>query len=238
MGSPAACEREPRILALWEHGVGLDRWAREDSLLGAFGSPPADLGARNAALLRLRGSLFGQAWPLCSRCPACGADCEFVADCIALADQLSAGAAPPASAHVDCCGRSIVLRAPTVDDLREIAALPDAQSAARALLQRCLADGETLDELDDQAMADLSAQIERIHPGAVVSFALHCPHCAQGWSAAIDVGGAVWRELQRAAERALIEIDALARAYGWSERDVLSLSPVRRAAYLQLAGAS
>jgi len=238
MGSPAACEREPQILALWERGVGLGRWAREDSLLVALGPPPSQLGARNAALLHLRGRLFDRAWPLCSRCPACAADYEFVADCLALADQLSALAAPPATARIDHSGRSIELRAPIVNDLREIAVLPDAQSAARALLARCVSDGGTLDELDEQAVADLSAHLEGLDPGAVVSFALHCPHCGHDWSAAIDVGDALWCELQRAAERALIEIDALARAYGWSEREVLSLSPVRRAAYLQLVGAS
>ncbi len=238
MGSPAARAREPQILALWERGVGLGHWAREDSLLVTLGPPPAALGARNAALLRLRGQLFDRAWPLCSRCPACAADCEFVADCLALADDLSAVAAPPGTARVDRSGRSIALRAPTVHDLREIAVLPDAHSAARALLARCVSDGETLDELDEQAVADLSAHIERLDPGAVVSFALHCPDCGHDWSAAIDVGNALWSELQRAAEGALIEIDALARAYGWTEREVLSLSPVRRAAYLQLVGAS
>ncbi len=91
---------------------------------------------------------------------------------------------------------------------------------------------------DERDVAELSAQLDALDPGAVLGFALNCPACGHGWSAAIDVGCALWSELQRAAERALIEIDALARAYGWTERDVLSLSPVRRAAYLQLAGAA
>jgi hypothetical protein len=238
MGAPAAGECEPRILALWERGVGLTRWAREDSLLGALGAAPAELGARNAALLRLRGTLFDRRWLLCSRCPACTADCEFVVDCMALADQLSAIAPTPSTARVSHAGRSIALRAPTVNDLREIAVLPDAQSAARALLTRCVSDGEALDELDDEAVADLSTHFEGLDPGALVSFALNCPSCGHDWSATIDVGNALWCELQRAAERALIEVDALARAYGWTEHEVLSLSPVRRAAYLQLVGAS
>jgi hypothetical protein len=32
-----------------------------------------------------------------------------------------------------------------------------------------------------------------------------------------------------------MEVDALARAYGWREADILALSPARRAAYLELA---
>src|SRR6476661_5834830 len=170
MGVPAAGESEPRILALWERGVGLGRWARDDCLLSALGPPPSELGARNAALLRLRGTLFDWAWPLRSRCPACAADCEFVADCLALADQLSAVVPSPSTTPVDHSGRSITLRAPTVNDLREISALSDAHAAARALLARCVSGGEAPDELDEQAVADLSADIERLDPGAVVSF--------------------------------------------------------------------
>jgi hypothetical protein len=238
MSAPVACERESAILALWERGAGLGRWAREDALLLALGPPPSALGARNAALLRLRGQLFDRAWPLRSRCPACGADCEFMADCVALADRLSALAQSSSTAQVELGERVIALRAPTVDDLREIAVLPDEHSAAMALLARCASGVDTLDALDERDVAELSAQLDGLDPGAVLGFALNCPACGHGWTAAIDVGSALWFELQRAAERALVEIDALARAYGWTERDVLSLSPVRRAAYLQLASAA
>jgi hypothetical protein len=94
------------------------------------------------------------------------------------------------------------------------------------------------DGLNGPALDELDAYLERLEPGAIVSFALRCPACDHGWSAAIDVGEALWAELQHAAERFLIEVDALARAYGWTERDVFHLSPTRRAAYLQLVGAS
>jgi hypothetical protein len=35
----------------------------------------------------------------------------------------------------------------------------------------------------------------------------------------------------------LREIEALARAYGWSEREILDLSPQRRHTYLELVSA-
>jgi hypothetical protein len=44
----------------------------------------------------------------------------------------------------------------------------------------------------------------------------------------------LWQKVQLAAERLLLDIDTLARAYGWTESDVLRLSPVRRAAYVQM----
>src|SRR5262245_6148192 len=144
MGSLAAGEREPLILALWERGAGLSRWTREEALLAGDASR---LGARHVALLRLRAPLFGRAWPLRSTCPACASDSEFVVDCAALADELSEDSCP-ACTYVDHAGRIITLRAATADDLRAIATLPDADAATRALLARCITDDEPLDALD------------------------------------------------------------------------------------------
>jgi hypothetical protein len=237
MQSPAPHEHERQILALWERGVGMSRWDREDALLAAEGAAPQALGQRNAMLLRLRGALFERAWPLISRCPACGADCEFAVDSLALAEQLSALAVPGRRAVVDCAGRPVELRAPTAADLRAVSVLPET-STARALLARCIEGDAPADDFDDQTLVELGGHLEQLDPGALVSFALHCPACSHDWSSDINVADALWSEVQRAAERSLLEIDALARAYGWTEDEVLRLSPARRAAYLQLVAAS
>ena len=47
----------------------------------------------------------------------------------------------------------------------------------------------------------------------------------------------LWQKVRAGAERVLLDIDMLARSYGWTEREVLRLSPLRRAAYLQMATA-
>ena len=41
-------------------------------------------------------------------------------------------------------------------------------------------------------------------------------------------------EVQARARRLLREVDVLARAYGWTEADVLALSEQRRTAYLEI----
>jgi hypothetical protein len=92
-------------------------------------------------------------------------------------------------------------------------------------------------ELPAQVLDALSQHMESLDPGATVSFALECPQCGVLWQAPLDVGDMVWQKVRAAAERVLLEIDALARAYGWTEREVLRLSPVRRAAYLQMVTA-
>ncbi|HJQ82925.1 MAG TPA: GNAT family N-acetyltransferase, partial [Candidatus Binatia bacterium] len=57
------------------------------------------------------------------------------------------------------------------------------------------------------------------------------------YAAPLDVGRLLWEKVQIAAERLLLDVDALARAYGWTEREILSLSPGRRAAHLQIVSA-
>jgi hypothetical protein len=237
MHSPAQEAREHRILTLWERGVGLNRWARDDALLDAIGSRPEGLGARNAALLSLRSALFDRAWPLLSRCPECGTDCEFETDSASLANALQALAVAD-DAVVEVNGEQILLRAPTAADLRAISALEDRDSAARSLLALCVSPARADGYFNTDALRELGAQLERLDPGAMVSFALLCPACRHSWSATVDVGEALWGELQRAAERIFVDIDVLARAYGWTESDVLGMSAIRRAAYLQLAAAS
>ena len=228
-----AADREARVLDLWERAVGLDRWQRDEALLASGQAPPRGLGARNAALLGLRNGLFDGALALKSACPACAAECEFQVDSAALAGELRDQVAERA-ATFDWHGLSISARPPTIDDLHAVCRQADEASAVRVLLARCLAGDFDPASADETAIEELGRRLERLDPGAVVSFELRCPACAHDWSAMLDVGEALWTELQRAAERTLTEVDALARAYGWTETEVMRLSPTRRAAYLQL----
>jgi hypothetical protein len=233
---PAHADREKRILSLWERAVGRSRWHRDDALLREAGAPPG-LGDRNRALLAVRNALFGRDWPLTSECPACGAECEFAVDSVALAEGLEGQPRADPGARFDWHGRPIAARAPTVDDLRGIAHHGDVAGAARALLARCLPDDVDPALLSEEDVDALGGWIESLDPAAAVMFALTCPDCGAEWAAPLDVGAALWAELQRAAEDSLTDVDALARAYGWTETQVMELSPVRRAAYLQLVAA-
>lgn len=229
----AQANRESDILALWERGVGLDRWRREDALLAADDAPrqpPRQLGARNAALLNLRNAHFAGPWALVCACPDCGAEVEFSVDCIELAANLvPAGGEGPTP--IDWRGRSVEARAAVLDDLRAVAG---AEDIGRALLARCMT-GVDVADCTDAEIEELGARLEALDPAAVVEFDMICPDCAATWPALIDLADALWRELRGAAERLLLDVDALARAYGWTEAQVLDLTPARRAAYLQLA---
>jgi len=229
--------REMQVLKLWEQAVGRDRWQREEALLNTGQPSPRRLGARNLALLATRNELFGCAWPPRSTFPACNTECEFAVDSVRLTDELASQQGGDTAAF-DWAGQRVIARPLTVDDLVAALPQPDAGSATRALLQRCLSIDRDLDEIDEDAVEELNRHLEQLDPASLVAFALQCPACSHAWSAAVDIGEALWAEVRHAAERSLIEIDTLARSYGWTEETVMRLSPLRRAAYMQLiAGA-
>lgn len=226
------------VLALWERACAAGADRRGDALLGD--AAPVSLSARNAALMELRVKLFGARQELLAACPACGLALEFTIDCAALADSLKPGDDAAREHVLECDGYRIAFRAPDVDDWHEATRAAD---FADALLRRAIVgcvrgDGGRCDcaALPARVTDALSDALDALEPGACVDFDLCCPECAAEWSAPMDCAAVLYRELLTRAEAMLVEVDALARAYGWSEAQVLGLSPTRRAAYLQLLG--
>jgi len=229
------------LLALWEAAWPLPPLRRAQCLAQAAGAAPdASLGACNAALLRLRAGLAGPALQLLARCPECAAELEFEIDTRALP---VAGAAD--GLHELQSGDTRVrFRAPTAEDLAALAGFGDAATAARALFERCIVDASASGR--SLAPAELNADMQRAvaqaldlaDPLAALAFDLACPACERAFTAPLDLAAVTHAELRHCAEAVLADVAALAGAYGWREGDVLALSPLRRAAYLQLAGAS
>jgi len=74
-------------------------------------------------------------------------------------------------------------------------------------------------------------------PRAEITIRLTCPACSHEWDLLFDIADFFWTEIAAKGHRLLREIDVLARAYGWTEREILSLSAQRRQTYLELLAA-
>jgi hypothetical protein len=231
------------LLQLWEAALPLPS-ARRTQLLaqagGAQGSPT--LGMANRALLQLHERLCGTALPLHVACPRCAAELEFTLDAAALA--ATAPALPGAAEHAFTLGElQLRIRLPNAEDLLALEAAASAEAAAQALFERCVlraeAGGRELPaaQLDTTVRAAVAAAIDDIEPLASLVFDLSCAECGHAFQAPLDLAAVTYAELCHRAEQVLADVAALAHAYGWREADVLALSPVRRAAYLQLCGA-
>lgn len=164
-------------------------------------------------------------------CEACGELFDFPLD---LADlPVEPSGEPGAVATV--AGRARRLRFPTGADQMCIGALDDDEEAVRLLAASCVVteDDEDVSALAARLSADdliaIETALEEAAPRIPWAIGAHCPSCKVAHAIAIDVSA--WRS--RLAEGPMIDVHEIARAYGWSERDILALPRRRRLEYLE-----
>lgn len=252
------------LLSVWEHAYG--RAPLERALVFLSGAFPGQsledllqwpLGYRDRQIARLRQGQFGRIVRSVSECPRCGEAAEFEMD---LQHCFPPQAPIPAPTDLVLGSRRLTIRPLRTADLARLSIHDDA--APRRLLERCLAGSEDPAEagvrrepsetVEDEAdrpgaerFASLSAEdwsavsrkLEEIDPEARIEIALACPACAAEWNGTFDIAAIFWAELNAWARRTLQEVHAIASRYGWSEREILRLSPWRRRIYLGLVGA-
>ena len=128
-------------------------------------------------------------------------------------------------------------RLPSSRDLSIAAHESDPMAAAVSVLQRCSLDPASLAGMSAEEMEEVGEQMALADPLAEIRVTLQCPACNQESEETLDISGFVWAEIEARARRLLWEVHALASAYGWSEAEVLSLSTLRRARYLEMVQA-
>lgn len=223
-----------QTLALWERGAPLHALDRAALLCAAARPdlPPQDiadlpLGTITDGLLALRVASWGARLSGHADCPRCGQRMGMDIDLAALL-------AEPPAARAEHSLRGQALRLPSLRDLAAVAGEPDPERAVRKLLARCL-DQPECSRADPALLDEAEAALEALDPHADIALALCCPACGTAVEAQLDAGSLLWDELDARARALLREIDVLARAYGWSEGEILALGPLRRAHYLDLA---
>ena len=249
------------ILDAWEQGSGQAPAERALTLLAAAcpertGEELAalPLGMRDGLLYTARERLFGAELASFARCPVCAEALEFTAQ----VDDLRVGprveetprVASPAF-HTTMLPvapegppAQVTYRLPTGGDLIALQDISEPAAFRLALAGRCILETRWGDaavspgELPDTALAALGAEMSARDPQAEVLLDLTCPACGASWQTVFDIAAYFWAELTAEAKRLLREVDALARAYGWREADILALSPWRRQAYLELVWTS
>ena len=231
------CPSPAELLNLWERAYGLSP-ARRAIEIVRTGSPNFawseiahwPIGYRDRHVARLRVALFGDQVPSITNCPGCQTPVEFdvpLHQCfhlqLATFEQV---AASPLSASQPS------LRPMTTADVIEHL---ETSSHEEQLIRRCLGWEGNISLAEDE-ISHLSNQLEKLDPEARIEFSLQCPACGQSWSSLFDIVSVFWTELNAWARRMMQEIHLLATRYGWSEEDILRISPWRRAIYLSLAG--
>ena len=227
------------ILEMWERGRRLH--PLDQGLLAlsmALSSPSEDLanwplGRRNRALFDLHCKTFGsrlQGWTSCS---SCGEKVEFDLD----ANVLVSGQAEEPGPQETLTVGSERFRLPTSRHLAEVMAADDAKSPTIRLLERCRESRPEPLVLSDAMLEEVEEKMASADPMADIRLALLCPTCSHEWDGTLDIARHVWAEIESRARRLLWEVHHLARAYGWTEAETLSLPAARRALYLEMVQA-
>lgn len=236
-----------QLLDAWERGLSEPVCRRVFPVLAtAYLDCPIDeltalsIGERDRRLLTLRQSTFGSQLASVANCSRCGELLEWEIETANLLMEKPTKSSGDLSVDVE--NYYVRFRLPNTLDLSSISNCPDTSSARQRLLENCISDvqheGEQISPsaLPVSVTTEIVKRMAEADPQADLEVDLSCPACGKQWQAQFDIESFFWTELSAWAQRILLEVHGLARAYGWSESDILNLSPWRRQFYLGMAG--
>lgn len=225
----------------------LDRQGAAARALLALACPELDdaeldqqpLGLRDRQLIRLREATFGTRLELKADCPRCGDMLELELD---TQDLIVPDPSPRAAARLrrfDVGGRCLRLRPLTGADVAAALQPPAWDTARDVILRRCCSDGDSGLPLDPESLSEddkaaIARRLERLDPQADLTLDVVCFVCGEGWRPLLDVAEVFWREIRTRAGLIIGDVHDLARAFHWTEAEILALSPKRRQTYLSL----
>ena len=233
------------LLAAWEAGTSQPPIQRALLLLAAGTGKTEEewartpIGERDAGLLRLKEEWFGSRLEASESCPQCGERLEATFSVLDIRKTAPASTLGPL--ELDRLGYVVEYRLPNSLDLWESGS--SGTDARETLLLRCITavrhDGRAVDPhtVPEEVLTSVIDAMSQADPMADMQVELACAVCGHSWSMALDITAYLWSEVEDWGKRLLLEIHALASAYGWGENDILALSPNRRRSYLEMLGA-
>lgn len=222
------------ILDLWENGAcdhPLDRALRLIALIEAE-VPREELAAlpiaeRDAKLFDVTETIFGAQLALSATCTLCGAETELT---FSVSDVKTLDTPERSARVLHYDGKDYPYRMPNSRDMATALSAPDPQ---RTLLLSLL----DLAEADDALIAEFDAVLEEQSGLEALSLGFNCAECEASQSAPFDILDYLWSRIAAEARRLLWDIHLLARSYGWTSREILSLSRLRRAEHVAMVSA-
>jgi len=235
------------LLGAWERGLNQPMLQRTLILITAA-SPELDLetaaelsiGTRDARLLQLREWMFGSRLLNTAQCPQCGERVEWEGKTTDLRLQAIDDVDPAEAFSLEVDDYRLRFRLPTSRDIDAVLAITqnDMDSGVTALIKRSIISIDlggkpcNLSDLPQHAVDALGQRIVTLDPQAEIRINLTCPQCSHQWRVLFDIASFLWIEINNWAEHTLRTVHRLAKAYGWTETEILSLSPARRQLYL------
>jgi len=248
------------ILHIWERGLAQHWIDRALTILSvALPSVPyttlanLSIGKRDSLLFAIREQTFGPRFDSQMACPACQVMLEFSFDAatVGMSEQIELDG-PDLTQKMQLADYEVQFHLPTSVDLATLVSGDGSEEntsgegdddfgvARRQLMRQCVLvahrEGEEIqaDMLPEMVVSALADHMAECNPRAQVELVLDCHSCCHKWQTTFDIVSFFWTEISGQAKRLLYEVDTLARAYGWREIDILSMSAARRYAYIEM----
>lgn len=236
------------VVTIWERGQDQDDVGRALTIL-EFTEPEQTrrdlaalpIGRRDILLLEVHNLTFGAVLDAVVDCPTCGEPLECALDGAEVYHTLAVDPAEQGGeSPVTIDGFTVTVRLPNSTDLRAVRHCPSLDAARALLFERCIVSATREEEaiepraLPDPVVRAVALAVAERDQAATIDLDLTCPACSHGWQAPLDLASFLWTKLAVAVRRLFLEVDALARAYGWRETDILAMSASRRQCYLEL----
>lgn len=242
------------LLFIWEQGLeqGLIRFgllllkaAFPDCTIKDLERLP--IGRRDGLLLQIHEQIMGPNLAGLADCPNCGETMELnlsISD-IQIESEPEISASNSLSINesgyeIKAPGYVVGFRLADSTDQEAILHFKDPAKARTEILRRCIwrarFDDEDIEAIKLPAqITDLIAEnMARIDPQADVLLKIRCTSCNHEWDCIFDISSFLWKELDRWSHKILLEVHTIAQSYGWTEAQILSLSPWRRRHYLEM----
>lgn len=233
------------LIDVWERGEGREPQLQAEELLAATQTQVSreklqalSLGQRDTLLLRLREATLGPSLQGYVKCPQCSASLDFSLEIEQLFQEVPERAG---AEHFAMDELVIRYRLPTAADLTAASACPTLEEARALLLDACVLEASrggiaiAASKLTEAEIDAFGERIEAADPQAELPLAMACAVCGYEWLPLLDIASFFWAEVSALAERLMGEVVTLARNFGWSEREILSMSAARRQRYLELS---
>lgn len=235
------------LLHIWETGVRLHPIDRALAILAAAypeipkdALPSLSINTRDALLLEARGCTVGSRLAGFCQCPGCAERLEFNVDLRGVSPSADAKDLGDGLKAVAIGGFEIQLRLPNSHDLASLISCNGIGEARKLLIEACLIKAVRagrefpLNDLPEPVLYEAVKRLEELAPQADIQLKLNCPSCGHNWRNVIDIASFFWQEICSLARRLSLEVHILGRAYGWREKDILSMTAARRKIYLEM----
>ena len=197
------------------------------------------VGQRDGFLFCMREMIFGPNIAGLAKCPSCGELNELAFGVADILQESMCDSRSPQSLNV--LGYKVHFRLPCSRDLLAAVACGNLDEAYQSLIQRtvlsaCYQEQRiSSQELPADVIEAMAESMLKLYPQADVRMEISCSSCGNKYQQTFDIIWFFWSEIDSWAWHTLREVDYLARAYGWSEAEILSLSSYRRQCYLEMS---